>query len=106
MANFKPMNAKSSDTSHRRKFTSQFKLKVVLEVLKEKETLAAISKRHEVQPRQIYEWKKHFLKSAAEVFEPSLNLAPKAPETDVSSLYEQIGRLQMELSSVKKRLAL
>ena len=32
----------------KRKFTAHFKLKVVLEVLKEKDTLAVISKRHEL----------------------------------------------------------
>lgn len=32
----------------RRKFTADFKFKVVLEVLKEKDTLAVISKRHEL----------------------------------------------------------
>ena len=47
------MNGKS-----KRKFTAQFKLKVVLEVLKEKETLAVISKPHrrtghELHPNQI-----------------------------------------------------
>ena len=37
----------------KRKFTADFKLKVVLEVLKEKDTLAVISKRHELHPTQI-----------------------------------------------------
>jgi len=46
--NFDLMTGKS-----KRKFTAQFKLKVVLEVLKEKETLAVISKRHELHPNQI-----------------------------------------------------
>jgi transposase len=32
----------------KRKFTPEFKLKIVLEVLKEKDTLATISKRHEL----------------------------------------------------------
>lgn len=32
----------------KRKFTAEFKLKIVLEVLEEKNTLAIISKRHEL----------------------------------------------------------
>ena len=45
---FDPINGKS-----KRKFTPRFKLKVVLEILKEKETLAVISKRYERHPNQI-----------------------------------------------------
>ncbi|MFN8343453.1 MAG: transposase [Spirosomataceae bacterium] len=88
----------------KRKFTADFKLKVVLEVLKEKDTLAIISKRHELHPNQISDWKKQFLQGAASVFE----MASKPPATDhepeIALLYEQIGRLQMELTFFKKKL--
>ena len=88
----------------KRKFTPEFKLKVVLEVLKEKDTLATISKRHELHPNQISDWKKQFLMGAASVFEtsPKSSIANQEPET--SLLYEQIGRLQMELTFFKKKL--
>lgn len=89
----------------KRKFTAEFKLKVVLEVLKEKDTLAIISKRHELHPNQISDWKKQFLQGAACVFET----AGKPPATDhepeIALLYEQIGRLQMELTFFKKNRA-
>ena len=39
----------------KRKFSGDFKLKLVLEVLKEKDTLSVISKRHELHPNQIWE---------------------------------------------------
>lgn len=95
------MNGKS-----KRKFTAQFKLKVVLEVLKEKETLAVISKRHELHPNQISDWKKHFLEGATAVFETSCKPLKVSQEPDTSLLYEQIGRLQMELTFFKKKLTL
>jgi len=55
----------------KRRFTADFKLKIVLEVLKEKDTLAVISKRYELHPNQISDWKKldllpftgHFVKN-------------------------------------------
>ena len=53
----------------KRKFTADFKLKIVLEVLKEKDTLAVISKRHELHPNQISDWKKQFMDSASTLFE-------------------------------------
>lgn len=88
----------------KRKFTADFKLKVVLEVLKEKDTLATISKRHELHPNQITDWKKQFLESASTLFELNGKAAPTPTEPDVALLYEQIGRLQMELTFFKKKL--
>lgn len=90
----------------KRKFTADFKVKVVLEVLKEKDTLATISKRHELHPNQITDWKKQFLESAPTLFEAIGKAAPTSTEPDVALLYEQIGRLQMELTFFKKKLPL
>lgn len=95
------MNGKS-----KRKFTPHFKLKVVLEVLKEKETLAVISKRHELHPNQISDWKKQFLEGATAVFVTSTKSLKLSQEPDTALLYEQIGRLQMELTFFKKKLTL
>lgn len=88
----------------KRKFTPDFKLKVVLEVLKEKETLATISKRYELHPNQISDWKKLFLEQAPQLFEKPVSLQTAQPEVDSAPLYEQIGRLQMELTFLKKKL--
>lgn len=88
----------------KRKFTAEFKLKVVLEVLKEKDTLAIISKRHELHPNQISDWKKQFLQGASSVFETGSKAQPINQEPETTLLYEQIGRLQMELTFFKKKL--
>jgi len=53
----------------RRKFTSKFKTKVVLEALKERQTLAELARKYELQPTQISLWKREFLASADQVFE-------------------------------------
>lgn len=90
----------------KRKFTADFKLKVVLEVLKEKDTLAVISKRHELHPNQISDWKKQFMDAAPTLFESTRKGPPASVEPDLAVLYEQIGRLQMELTFFKKKLAL
>ncbi len=88
----------------KRKFTADFKLKVVLEVLKEKDTLAVISKRHELHPNQISDWKKQFMDSASTLFEATHKPTVASTEPDAALLYEQIGRLQMELTFFKKKL--
>ena len=76
----------------KRKFTADFKLKVVLEVLKEKDTLAVISKQ--------------FLETAPTLFEYAHKVTPATEETDLALLYEQIGRLQMDVTFFKKKLPL
>ena len=88
----------------KRRFTAKFKLKVVLEVLKEKDTLAIISKRHELHPNQISDWKRQFLQRAASVFETDSKTTATGSEPETALLYEQIGRLQMELTFFKKKL--
>ena len=45
----------------RRKFSKEFKAKVVLESLKERETLESLAKKYELLPTQISAWKAHVL---------------------------------------------
>lgn len=52
----------------RRKFTSSFKQKVVLEALKERQTMAELAQKYELHPQQITSWKTQFLENADAVF--------------------------------------
>ena len=52
----------------RRKFTSEFKTKVVLEALKERVSLAELAQKHSLHPQQITKWKRDFLTGASAVF--------------------------------------
>jgi transposase-like protein len=88
----------------RRKFTSKFKTKVVLEALKERETIHQIAARYEIHPTQINTWKRHFLDSAEGVFEGNVKRAAKSAEEDQEKLYKKIGKLQMEVDFLKKSL--
>ena len=45
----------------RRKFTSKFKTKVVLEALKERNSMAELAQKHKLQPAQITKWKLHYI---------------------------------------------
>lgn len=88
----------------RRKFSSEFKTKVVLDALKERQSLEALSKIYELHPNQITTWKKEFLSRASTVFE-SKPPDPVQPGVDPEKLYAQIGQLKVENDFLKKKLS-
>ena len=85
----------------RRKFSSAFKAKVAIEALKERETLAELSKRFEVHPNMISKWKQEFLEKSAEIFHKK---SDSETEVDADKLYSKIGQLEMENDFLKKSL--
>ncbi len=53
----------------RKRYSPEFKVKAVLEVLKGEKTAAQLAGELGVHPIQLSEWKKHFLEHSAQVFE-------------------------------------
>ena len=86
----------------RRKFSSVFKAKVAIAALKERETLAEISKRLEVSPSMVSKWKQEFLDRSKEIFETSS--PEKESEDKIEQLYTKIGKLEVEREWLKKNL--
>ena len=90
------MKAKS-----RRQFTSDFKVKVVLEVLRQDKTLNQIASDYDLHPQLVQTWKQEFIAVAPQAFDQQKG-AQKPVADQTAPLYEQIGRLQMELNWLKK----
>ena len=87
----------------RRKFSSKFKTKVVLEALKERSTLADLAQKHGLQPTQISTWKREFLDNASGVFEvKEYKKSEGKPERD--QLLKTIGELKVENDFLKDAL--
>ena len=87
----------------RKRFKAEFKAKVALRALKEHQTLNELSKEFEVHPNQISAWKQELIKRARELFAKGSSKSKDADKKLESRLYEQIGKLQMELDWVKKK---
>ena len=87
----------------RRRFTAEFKARVVRAALREDKTLAALASQFDVHPNQITEWKRQVLESMPDLFSRSKRADAKAAEEHESRLYEQVGKLQVELEWLKKK---
>jgi transposase-like protein len=83
---------------------AEFKARVALEALKERETVQELAKRFQVHPTQIHEWKRRLQEQAAKAFEKDGSKAVEGA-VDPAELYEQIGRLKMDLEWLKKKAA-
>ena len=87
----------------RRQHSAEFKFRVALEAAKESQTISELASRYGVHPTLVRNWKKQLMGEGATVFEHPSN--SKAVESGVAEaeLYEQIGRLKMELEWLKKK---
>jgi len=83
----------------RRKFSKDFKAKVVLEALKERETLESLAKKYELQPTQISLWKTQAMRNFSKD-----NEKDKEEDVEIQQLYAQIGKLQVQNEFLKKKL--
>ena len=87
----------------RRQFSEQFKFKVALEAAKELRTINEIASAYDVHPNQVSSWKKRLLEEGAEVFRGKRASDQQRQAEQEAALYEQIGRLKMELEWLKKK---
>ena len=88
----------------RRKFTSKFKTKVVLEALKERVSLSELAQKYELSPTQISKWKREFLDNASEIFESPQSDKRSEAEKEKDRLLKTIGSLKIENDFLKDAL--
>lgn len=90
----------------RRKFSSEFKTKVVIEALSERYTMSELAARHNLHPNQIAKWKSHFLAHASQVFDKGTGGRQRSEaEEERDRLLMSIGELKVENDFLKKTLS-
>ncbi len=89
----------------RRRHSPEFKAKVALDAIKGQKTVNEIASEHGIHPNQVSTWKQELLQGLESLFRQPNSKEQRAHEALQSELYEQIGRLNMELEWLKKKAA-
>jgi putative transposase len=89
----------------RRQHSDPFKFKVALEASKGHKTVNELASEYNLHPTQISSWKKQLLEEGAGVFSRNTSSEQQKQAGREAELYEQIGRLKMELEWLKKKAA-
>jgi transposase len=93
-------------TTTRKRYSAKFKARVALEAIRGEKTLSQLGSQFQVHPVQIAHWRKAALEQLQESFVDGRTRKARDGEFDLDALYEQIGRLKMELEWVKKKAGL
>lgn len=88
----------------RRQHSAQFKAQVGLDALKGIEPVHTIAAKHGVHPVQVSQWKREASERLPEVFAGKPDADAAAAKEREKELYEEIGRLKMELEWLKKKV--
>ena len=87
----------------RKKHTAALKAQVALAAFKGDRTVSELASQHGVHPTLIHAWKKLLLANVEDLFAQGAKPAASDALAVQSELFEQIGRLKMELEWLKKK---
>ncbi len=91
-------------STKRKRHSAAFKAKVALEAVTGIHTLQQLANEFQVHPAQITIWKKQLTGQVASLFQRGPAGTGLAAEENLRQAYEKIGRLDVELDWLKKKL--
>jgi transposase-like protein len=91
-------------STHRNRYSADFKAKLALEVVKGHRTLTEIASDAQVHPNLLMQWKRQLLESLPTAFADKRVKENKEQEEKEAQLYQQIGQLKVELDWMKKKV--
>lgn len=93
-------------TTTRKQYSPKFKARVAIEAIRGEKTLSQLASQFRVHPMQIAKWRKAALEQLPELFVDGRSRKARNEDADKDALYEEIGRLKMELDWLKKKAGL
>lgn len=87
----------------RRRHNPDFKAKVALDAIKGSKTAAQLASEHQVSSVQVSQWKKQLMSGLPDIFGKVSNGKPGDTEALTAPLYQEIGKLKMEVDWLKKK---
>jgi transposase-like protein len=85
-------------------YTAAFKAKVALTAAKQEKTISQLAAQFKVHPIVISRWKAQLLENAEVLFQDG-RVKKKSDDPNIDELYQEIGRLKVELDWLKKKSA-
>jgi transposase-like protein len=93
-------------TTTRKQYSAKFKARVATEAIRGEKTLSQLGSQFKVHPIQIAKWRKSALELLPELFVDGRTRKARNGEAESNALYEEIGRLKVELDWLKKKAGL
>jgi transposase-like protein len=93
-------------TTTRKQYSPKFKARVATEAIRGEKTLSQLGSQFKVHPIQIAKWRKSALVQLPELFVDGRKSKSRNGEADSDALYEEIGRLKVELDWLKKKVGM
>lgn len=93
-------------TTTRKQYSPQFKARLATEAIRGEKTLSQLGSQYKVHPMQIAKWRKAAMEQLPRLFEDGRSRKAGNSETDSDALYQEIGRLKVELDWLKKKVGL
>jgi putative transposase len=88
----------------RKRRSAKFKFEIALAAIQETKTVNEIASENGLHPSQVSQWKRQLLSQGAALFRAGPDRGQREQESREAELYEQIGRLKMELDWLKKKV--
>lgn len=92
-------------TGKRKQYGADLKARVALAALKGDKTINEVAAQYEVHPAMVTKWRQRALAELPRVFSERPTQGAAAADDRETKLYEQIGRLKVELDWLKKKMA-
>jgi transposase-like protein len=100
------LTTERSMTTTKRQHNPKFKARVAVEAIRGEKTLSQLGSQFQVHPIQIAKWRKFALEQLPELFVDGRTRKGRNSEADNDALYEEIGRLKVELDWLKKKVGM